>query len=255
MFAVIYIDGNSMGEKLAACKSSSYDEGVKNLRRFSKNVNKYYVESPIGAIKGKNYTIRKVIGGGDEITLICPARDAFKIMRTYFDDLNMPGKAIDCSACAGISVFHAKAPFNVAYDIAEAACAEAKKQAHTDGGSWFCFYYCHAGVTKSFDKLHDAEQKKSSGKPYPYHPDALDRMERCGAMLNTAGRSNVKALGNAAQRGLTDYRLEVKRVNAYLKKDSPKFTGDSDERRLVYDMSEFFDLWFAKEENGNDQNA
>ena len=83
----------------------------------------------------------------------------------------------------------------------------------------------------------------------------LEQIAKYAKMLNAAGRSNVKALGNAAQRGLIDYQLEVQRVNAYLKKGDFKFKGDEKEMRFVYDISEFYDLWFAKEEKDNDQNA
>ena len=253
MFAVIYIDGNSMGNKLMACRSQDYDEGVAKLRSFAQQVNSYFVDAPIKAIEEKQYTFRQVIGGGDEITLICPAKNAFEIMKTYFDDLGKPGKEFDCTSCAGVSVFHAKSPFNVAYDIAQAACEEAKKKAHKEDGNYFCFYYCHSGVTNTFDRLHAAEQKHASGKPYKTAD--LARIEKYAEMLNAAGRSNVKALGSAAQRGLIDYQFEVQRVNAYLEKGTPKFEGDEKEMNLVYDMSEFYDLWFAKEENNNDQNT
>ncbi len=253
MMAVIYIDGNAMGNKLIACRSQSYDEGVAKLRKFSQQVNSYFIDSPVQAIQKQNYAFRLVIGGGDEITLICRAKDAFEIMKIYFDDLSTSGKAFECTSCAGISVFHAKSPFNVAYSIAEAACEEAKKKAHKKDGNFFCFYYCHSGITNTFDRLHEAEQKHASGKPY--ETGDLARIETYAGMLNAAGRSNVKALGSAAQRGPVDYRFEVQRINAYLKKDETKFTGDEQEMKLVYDMSEFYDLWFAKEGNNDDQNA
>ena len=256
MFAVIYIDGNSMGNKLIACRSKDYNEGVANLRSFSQQVNKIYVDDPIAEVAKRGYPFRKVIGGGDEITLICKAKDAFDIMKTYFDILQtktirLSDKEFPCTSCAGIAVFHAKAPFNVAYDIAEAACEEAKKKAHTEDGNYFCFYYCHSGITNTFGYLHKNEQEHASGKPYEIQD--MERIDRCAAMLRAAGRANVKTLGNAAQISLSRYQYEVKRVNAYLKKDALQFDGTEKEMRLVYDISEFYDLWFAKEGENDEE--
>ena len=58
----------------------------------------------------------------------------------------------------------------------------------------------------------------------------------------------MKALGSAAQESLVRYQYEVRRVNGYLKDDKNKFDGSEKEMKIVYDMAEFFDLWFAKEE-------
>ena len=258
MLAVIYVDGNAMGDKLKKCASQNYDEGVNKLRDFSAQVNRIYVELPLQKIREGRFSFRKVIGGGDEITLICRAEDAFRIMRLYFDVLSEQKLVLDkesaCTSCAGISVFHAKAPFSVAYDIAEAACEEAKKRAHEPekDGNYFCFYYCHAGVTNSFDELHKREQEHASSKPYG--TEKLADFDRYASLLRSAGRSNVKALGAAAFAGPAYYRFETARVNAYLPKGSPKFKGDENERRLVYDMSEFYDLWFNKEEKPDEKN-
>ena len=257
MAAVIYIDGNSMGNKLIACRRQRYDDGVARLREFSARVNGIFVERPLACIK-RSFPVRTVIGGGDEITLICRAKDAFRIMTLYFETLQnerlcISGVESRCTASAGIAVFHAKSPFSVAYEIAEAACEAAKKKAHETDGYYFCFYYCHANVSNTFDVLHAAEQKHASGKPY--ETGDMDRIERCAAMLRAAGRANVKALGNAAQVSVPRYLREVKRVNAYLGKNAQRFEGTEEEMRMVYDLSEFYDLWFAKEVVPDEEDA
>ncbi len=263
MLAVIYIDGNSMGKKLVAIKSDDYNTGVKNLRFFSDQVNNNFVVEPVQRIREAGYVFRQVIGGGDEITLICKAEDALNIMELYFSVLkekkiNIDGKVFDCTSCAGISVFHAKAPFNIAYSIAEACCEFAKKKAHEKDGDYFCFYYSHSGITNVFEVLHKREQAHASGKPYIFIGNNKDESDntccsewdisRLQKKLCAAGRANVKALGSAAQESLIRYQYEVRRVNGYLKDDEKKFDGTEKEMRLVYDMAEFFDLWFAKEE-------
>ena len=264
MLAVIYIDGNSMGKKLIALKSDDYDTGVKNLRDFSRQVNKNFVDEPVRQIKEAGFAVRQVIGGGDEITLICKAEDALDIMELYFSVLKdekiyIDRKPFDCTSCAGISVFHAKSPFNVAYDIAEACCEFSKKKAHENDGNYFCFYYCHSGITNVFDVLHKNEQAHASGKPYLVtgNESKEDAENSCYSdsdiralqkKLLAAGRANVKALGGAAQESPIRYKYEVSRVNGYLKDEKNRFDGSEKEMRIVYDMAEFFDLWFAKEE-------
>ena len=263
MLAIIYIDGNSMGKKLISVKSGDYDTGVNNLRSFSRQVNGCFVNDPVQRIKEAGYAFRQVIGGGDEITLICRAEDALRIMKLYFlilkeEKIEIGGESFKCTSCAGISVFHAKAPFNVAYDIAEECCEFAKKKAHEMDGDYFCFYYCHSGITNVFDVLHMREQAHVSGKPYVFAGNAKDvKDDFCYSdrdidilqkKLFAAGRSNVKALGSAAQQSLIRYQYEVRRVNGYLPDDKNKLDGSEKEMRIVYDMAEFFDLWFAKEE-------
>ena len=250
LLAVIYIDGNAMGAKLIACRSQDYNEGVAKLRDFSKQVNDYYVEYPIQRIREAKFPFRKVIGGGDEITLICRGEDAFRIMQLYFSVLAehrivlSDYSSIECTSCAGIAIFHAKSPFDIAYGLAEAACESAKKKAHINGGNYFSFYYAHGGVTDTFERLHLKEQAHVSGKHYGLSD--IGEMKAYAVKLFSTGRSNVKALGDAAQRGHVFYEYETRRVNAYLG-DLSAFNGTEEEMRLVYDMSEFYDLWFERE--------
>lgn len=277
--AVIYIDGNNMGKKLTSLASESYDEGVKNLRFFSEEVQKSFVTVPLKKIKEENIEFRKIIGGGDEITLICRAADALKVVHTYFDSLNasdcvIPRKCEESyfslvgaktkeekdaarknTSCAGIALIHAKSPFTVAYELAEAACENAKKKAHAVPGNYLDFYYCHAGATADFDTLRDAEQSMTA-RPYAYAGSGdentvkLSELEDIAAVLQLAGRANVKALGTAAQKGPTDFAFEVERVNAYLStKDKTKRISVND-LRTIYDVAEFYDVWFDKEDEG-----
>lgn len=259
--AVIYIDGNAMGDKLKRCDHTEYDEGVARLRKFSESVNNSFVNKPLDEIRKvvSGTGFRRVIGGGDEITIICKAELAWKIVCTYFDALKsctveLPDGEVPCTSCAGIALFHAKAPFDVAYGIAEAACENAKKRSHLNG-SCNCvdFYYCHAGITNTFEYLRDSEQAHATGRPYLFD-EAKAQFEKYTPLLNAAGRANVKALGSAAQESPAQYLFEVERVNAYLPAGSEKFRSDAgfeDEMKLVYDMSEFYDVWFTEKKGGD----
>ena len=259
--AVIYIDGNSMGKKLMKCADSDYNRGVKKLRSFSENTNHIFVTNPrekmrevVGSSENKGF--RQVIGGGDEITIICDARIALKLVEVYFDTLLESNKDLPEDeknyACAGIAVFHAKSPFTVAYEIAEAACESAKERAHEKNDNYLDFYYCHASITTDFKTLRNREQTITS-RPYSFEK-AKSEFKKYLPILQKAGRSNVKALGSAAQFGLAEYLFEAERVNSYLKgKEALKTdkTSAESEMKIIYDMSEFYDLWFGKEEGSD----
>ncbi len=276
--AVIYIDGNSMGKKLMSLAAESYEDGVKNLRFFSENVQEKYVTAPIKAIKEKGIKFRKVIGGGDEITLICRAQDSLNAVKAYFDCLKDSGCVIpeECkenyypadadtaakkeaalknTSCAGIAVIHAHTPFTVAYELAEAACENAKKKAHKVPGNYFDFYYCHAGPASDFDTLRETEQSMTA-RPYAYSgtvsPDAAkwEDFERLVPVVQLAGRANAKALGTAAQKGEVSFRFETERVNAYLASKKTAARLSADDMKIIYDISEFYDIWFRKKEEG-----
>lgn len=259
MTAVIYIDGNAMGQRLKNCESEYYEDGVAKLRSFSKSVQELFVTAPLDAIsKAVGDTgYRQVIGGGDEITIICQAEQAWELVCRYFEILgsreleitDAKGEVVEkseCNSCAGIAVFHSKMPFNVAYEIAEAACESAKEKSRGDNGNYVDFYFCHAGITNDFKSLRKAEQAHATARPYKLE-DARAIFGKIAPVLRNAERSNVKALGRAAQESFEKYMLEVKRVNAYLPKGSEKLSGTKDEMNVVYDMAEFYDVWFAKE--------
>lgn len=277
MLAVIYVDGNSMGEHLKKAvpeeNGKSYDEGIEQLRRFSNDVNNCFVVNTTEAIteyiKAQNFKngFRQVIGGGDEITIICNAEIAFEVVKVYFkalekannERLENDSNATVYHACAGVSIFHAKSPFSIAYEIAEAACESAKKKAKIDNPknpeNCFDFYYCHAGIVTDFDTLRKKEEKVTN-RPYKVE-DAIDLFSYYKPLLQRAGRANVKALGSSARKGIVDYKVESQRINAYMSKyradsnnNSMFALGDNDEikeeMKTIADMSEYYDLWFSK---------
>lgn len=301
--AVVYIDGNSIGERVKECtRVHSFDEGVAALRALSEDINKCFIRDPEEALRifldssDEKPSFRKILGAGDEITFICDAEIALKLVMKYFDALAKSNEGREGNtrnySCAGIAVAHAKSPFNMVYELAEAACESAKSLSRKKNGNYLDFYYCHMGVTNDFETFRKREQYMT-GKPY-----SIDDMS---AVINTvvpkllaAGRSNVKSLGEAAQKSKTKYLLEIQRINAYIAdkcasfvknpknneneklfelagfdlsaydleepkkaekaaKDLAKilcFTredepGFDEEMQHVYDLSEFFDLWFS----------
>ena len=194
LLAIIYIDGNNMGDKLKnrTAGLTGYAEGINALRDFSKETDHDFVEKPLEAIKeclsvkyaeyeeqvnkkqpeGKRkfnpYSLRIIISGGDEITLVCNARAVPLILGTYFDTLK---QSKGNTACAGVAVFHSHAPFADVYEIAEQCCESGKKKAHieqSENKNFIDFHYCHSGITNSLSAIRSSQESEHTGRPYEY---------------------------------------------------------------------------------------
>ncbi|MBR1459818.1 MAG: hypothetical protein IJ595_10615, partial [Oscillospiraceae bacterium] len=276
LLAVIYIDGNDMGNKIKACTEGKeqYPDCVEALRSFSLRTDEIFVKKPLEAIERclrqknenesdlikagnrKEHKYRKIIGGGDEITIICRAEDAADIVHAYFEELAKmqelaPGKPN--ASCAGIAIFHSHAPFADVYEIAEACCESGKKRTRESGStvSYIDFHYCHSGITNELDVLRETQEKDLTARPYSVEKFAEFRKLIRILSHPCIGRSNVKSLGEAIIQGEAAYLLELERLRA--RDTEGDFTrlidsAASDEEKKVlkqqiYDASVIFDLW------------
>lgn len=233
LLAVVYIDGNNMGEKirkkLDASTSSgkvSWNEGTKALKDFSEEIQNVFVEDGFNAldsfltekagieIKNGNptnkvngdmwkYCYRTIVGAGDEITFICNARLAFELAKKYLESVNKKGY----SSCAGICVFHSHTPFSDAYRIAEECCESAKDKCREYDGetSWIDFQYCQSGINSSLETIRKHEGIDKISRPWVI--TGLEEIDDKGVVglseielmknkLNNPkiGRNNVKSL-------------------------------------------------------------
>lgn len=275
ILAVIYIDGNNMGAKVKAATEdggrpvSSYSDGIRKLRAFSVKTNEDFVKKPVAAIeqvllaqytaaapeKKHYYKYRRVISGGDEITLICNAHAVPMILRAYFDTLAASGGN---SACAGVALFHSHAPFTDVYAIAEQCCESGKQFSHLPGNgdrSYIDFHYCHAGITNDLETIRETQEGKYTAKPYEYtlsaerkdgQPPAWQDFVRLGQKAAGITRSDVKSLADAIVRGDSHYR-EMLRMLRSRKKMTDIDETDSSVRRMLFDIASVADLWFIKE--------
>lgn len=263
ILAVIYIDGNNMGAKLKNVTKNinSYAEGVSELRQFSVDTNTTFVDTPIERIEefllqkyneaDKNeknkYLYRKVISGGDEITLVCNARLVPDILRIYFNALGESTE--NNSACAGVALFHSHAPFSEVYKIAEECCESGKDVAHLPGNadnSYIDFHFCHSGITNDLKTL-----RKEQGiltQPYQVGADWEEFLE-LAERIRPIGRSNIKDLGLAVFRGESQYRHKLEFVHSRYPKveipSVPQLDGFEKTMRMIADISAVYDLWFA----------
>ena len=277
--AIIYVDGNGMGElaKARIPESESFETGVNLQREFTRKIDDAFVDGPIKAIKDylkerqekfpdKKFAMRRIIGGGDEITIVCSARHALKIARVYFDSLKKSNREQNqnYSACMGIAVFRtpatqkrvagttvlegssspggAHAPFAAVYEIAGQCCENGKKRMKKDGVTNACYidaYFCNDAITGGME---DKRNQVRTCMPYSVS-EGLVRFETLGKELMNVKRGNVKALRDAAFRSQAAFEAELMRV----KSSCMSLAINENDRALLCDVCTFYDLWFAGE--------
>lgn len=133
--AVIHADGNGLGEVVATIKDPDA------MRKFSENLDKATIaaaRAAYAAIKEEDedsngrLPIRPIVIGGDDLTVICRGGLAVKFVTKYLEEFEKKteeqiGRKL--TACAGIAFIKSSYPFYYGYDLAEALCGEAKKDA------------------------------------------------------------------------------------------------------------------------------
>lgn len=255
LLAVVYIDGNNMGAKVQNVlgRETSYDQCVKKLRETSEFIQKNYVEDRIKNIdqmleekakKGKKKAGKRlVVFAGDEINLICNARDAYDIAKTYLKGLHQVSwkdSTEPCSACAGIAIFHSHAPYAQAYKIAEECCESGKtrmkkleKAREKEGKSkevcYIDVHYCQKGIGMSLDDIRekevggliskpwllDMEDEKNTTSKMPEDITIMEIEKVVEALQMIESRTNVKDLAVAAKLSEGAFNLEMRRIYAH----------------------------------------
>ena len=255
LLAVVYIDGNNMGAKVQNVlgPETSYDQCVKKLRETSEFIQKNYVEDRIKDIdqmleekakKGKKKAGKRlVVFAGDEINLICNARDAYDIAKTYLKGLHQVSwkdSTEPCSACAGIAIFHSHAPYAQAYKVAEECCESGKtrmkkleKAREKEGKSkevcYIDVHYCQKGIGMSLDDIRekevggliskpwllDMEDEKNTTSKMPEDITIMEIEKVVEALQMIESRTNVKDLAVAAKLSEGAFNLEMRRIYAH----------------------------------------
>lgn len=255
LLAVVYIDGNNMGAKVQNVlgTETSYDQCVKKLRETSEFIQKNYVEDRIKDIdqmleekakKGKKKAGKRlVVFAGDVINLICNARDAYDIAKTYLKGLHQVSwkdSTEPCSACAGIAIFHSHAPYAQAYKVAEECCESGKtrmkkleKAREKEGKSkevcYIDVHYCQKGIGMSLDDIRekevggliskpwllDMEDEKNTTSKMPEDITIMEIEKVVEALQMIESRTNVKDLAVAAKLSEGAFNLEMRRIYAH----------------------------------------
>lgn len=276
LLAIIYIDGNNMGAKLmqALGDEHSYDSCINALRCFSEQTDHDFVDAPIREVENmltekqatgiKYAKYRRVIAGGDEITLICNARIVPEILDVYFKTLDSENSKN--YACVGVAIFHSHAPYADVYEIAEQCCESGKNCSRQYGSSanFIDFHFCRAGITNDMEIVREKQEKGLTARPYRIDGEhegySYREFIHLANILNGTcksdndpsetkgiGRANIKELAAAVIKGESYYRFEVERINSRFENIhiDPK---DEKTRKMIFDIARVYDFWFAVEE-------
>lgn len=135
--AVVHIDGNRMGDLINASlrENRSYEEAIPAIRNLSSRIAEVNeaayknMVSVLAKVSGRNpLPLRPLIMDGDDLTFICGAQYGLPAAEAYLRRLlQMADEMFPVSACAGIAFVHSHFPFQIAYQIAEECCGNAKK--------------------------------------------------------------------------------------------------------------------------------
>ena len=155
--AIIHADGNGLGNIVK-------DLNKEDIVKFSKDLDKATKEAFYIAKKNIK-EIREVILGGDDLTVIINANEAFSFTKRFLEAFEEKTKNIykekSLTACAGIAYCNEKYPFHYAVKLAEELCSYAKKDSKTVDEklppSSLMFHNIQSSNVDSFSKFIDDE--------------------------------------------------------------------------------------------------
>ena len=156
--AVVHIDGNRMGARVADFDSKAdslgFEEYAAKKKAFSESIDRDFTDAYFemlavvkekienGTLKSLDFSkncfpVRRVVMAGDDICFVTEGRIGLECAAEYINILSKKTNSADgksYSACAGVAVVHQKYPFYKAYKLAESLCDNAKKYiANRDG--------------------------------------------------------------------------------------------------------------------------
>lgn len=261
LLAVVYIDGNKIGERVRKLLDNKdgkigYSEGVSALRQFSNRINNLCIVDGMDAIYRKckeisndhkespsekeqtKYYFRPIVAAGDEVTFICNARLAYPLALEYLNAIHKSGYQFEESedgemtSCAGISVFHSHAPFADAYRIAEECCEEAKRKSHKyPGTSWLSFQFCQSGIDNSLNLIREKEDGELVSRPWlvidtkgaAAADSEVISIEQVEAL---AGKLNRNSVSRSNTKSLLQYAADINGAS-YLKQELRRIIAHS----------------------------
>ncbi|MFU0791766.1 MAG: DUF6602 domain-containing protein [Virgibacillus proomii] len=142
---VVHIDGNGMGEWISYKLSKTgkdFTSAIKKHRKLSLQITEYFRETFKKTVekfvkktdvntqnhsnKEDKLPLRPLILDGDDVTFICQGDLAIPFTLEFLKQLKNGEHSNQISACAGVAFVHSHFPFDLAYDIAEQCCQNAK---------------------------------------------------------------------------------------------------------------------------------
>jgi CRISPR/Cas system-associated protein Cas10 (large subunit of type III CRISPR-Cas system) len=148
--AIIHADGNGLGKLVPTLG--------KKLKEFSENLD-IATNKAFDLAQNEDMKIRKVILGGDDMTIICDADSALEFTKNYlihFEEQSEKITGHKLTACAGITYCNKKYPFHYAVTLAEELCS-ASKDASNRESSCLLFHNIQSSNVESYEKFIEDE--------------------------------------------------------------------------------------------------
>jgi hypothetical protein len=303
--AVVHADGNGIGKRLQAyCSDSDNQLMLNKMRAFSEAINtisldamqkvvgwlekaihedaildRWYAEESI-QIRNKNFPVRPIIFGGDDVTFVCEGRLGMALAVKFIQELqnaSMPD-GLPVYACAGVAVVSSHYPFSRAYQLAEELTRAAKKQAwRYDQGlsrvSLINWHISTAGLALNWEEICKREYQdgKLLYRPLVVNQDNAATIERwrtwdvflkqVDAFRNSEndpqkwnfGRNKLKELREVLRAGKEETR-KFTSLNSLLpdtglpELDSARAEGWFDQRCVYFDALEVDDFFILPKE-------
>lgn len=205
--AVVHIDGNGIGDwikkELTKDDQENMSMRIQKHRELSRKITKKFkdiFEKTVEVFRKSRESLpmRPLIIDGDDVTFICQADLAISFTQAFLKNLEQSSDAI--RACAGVAFVHSHFPFDLAYEIAEDCCQNAKETYYKEKKergmqkSYFDFYIVRGSYVKTM-----AERRKELGElsQKTYHVEELLELQKLIVHLNHAQdwpRSRLVAL-------------------------------------------------------------
>lgn len=143
--------------------------------------------------------LRPILLGGDDITFVCDGRIALDLAVTALREfgkqpvphLGQGGSGRTLTACAGVALVKAHAPFHRSYALAEGLCASAKRARQeanqSQGNDTGCWLDWHVGSARPAERVKDLRRREYQNgnltmRPYPL--DGFDGREQSWGWLD-----------------------------------------------------------------------
>ncbi len=210
--AIIHADGNGLGQVVRAIGEN--DPEGRNFHQFSSKLNEATIEAAREAVKSalsdfiqkefgnekmkRYFPFRPIVLGGDDLTVIIRGDLAIGFTKTYLESFERltkekfaalaggnPGiKPVlekGLTACAGIAFIKSSFPYYYGYNLAEALCSAAKKDAKKPDRdriySCLMFHKVQDSFVEDYKDIIKRELTTPDGHSFNFGPYYLDTSE------------------------------------------------------------------------------
>lgn len=277
--AVIHADGNGLGQVVQKVgrEMETFAEFSKKLDEATCVAAKMAFESLDDKVKNADcIPLRPIVLGGDDLTVVCRADLALPFVKVFMAEFEKQTDRLlggilggvfngerRLTACAGVAFIKASYPFLYGYQLAEALCSQAKKDAKAnlnDGElpqSCLSFYKVQDSFVESLEAMQKREQEPAGGHSFVFGPYYLQpKHERwtIDMLLDNAKQlSGDDKASNAVKSGLRRWmsamhdgreralQMRLRLLDVTVKKDLVRSVTDGEKRGEkkcypVYDM-------------------